>query len=288
MNRKKPKFEHLSEVQRAWTSAQARRQAQPVKQLSLAPKPTEHLFSIMREDTLRSTSADWRAHPEILTKSRVQMVDALRRLQLTDETVLAAMARVPRHVFVDEAFYLRAYDDDALPIGHEQTISHPSTVARMLGLLREGALKLGGRCDRVLEIGTGCGYQCAVLACFVRELYSIERIEPLYHLAQVNLVKVQSVVSTVPHLRYGDGLAGWPEIDSFDGIVMAAAGMAIPQNLLEQLRVGGVLVAPLVVNQRGTQQLVRITRVSLREWQNEFLDAVHFVPLLQGTQSTQK
>lgn len=288
MNRKKPKFEHLSEVQRAWTSVQARRQAQPVKQLSLAPKPTEHLYSIMREDTLRSTSADWRAHPEILTKSRAQMVEALRGLQLTDETVLAAMGRVPRHVFVDEAFYLRAYDDDALPIGHEQTISHPSTVARMLGLLREGALKLGGRCDRVLEVGTGCGYQCAVLACFVRELYSIERIEPLYHLAQVNLAKVQSVVSTTPHVRYGDGLAGWSEIGSFDGIVMAAAGLAIPQNLLEQLRVGGVLVAPLVVNQRGTQQLVRITRVSLREWQNEFLDAVHFVPLLQGTQGTQK
>ncbi len=291
MNRKKPTFEHLSEVQRAWSSAQARRQAQPIKPMSFAPKPTEHLYSIMREETLRSTSVDWRAHPEILTKSRAQMVEALRHLRLADETVLAAMGRVPRHVFVDEAFYLRAYDDDALPIGHEQTISQPSTVARMLGLLREGALKLGGRCDRVLEVGTGCGYQCAVLACFVRELYSIERIEPLYRLAQVNLAKVQGVVSTVPHVRFGDGLVGWPEVGSFDGIVMAAAGLAIPQDLLEQLRVGGVLVAPLVVNQRGAQQfqqLVRITRVSLREWQNEFLDAVHFVPLLEGTQSTQK
>ena len=291
MNRKKPKFEHLSEVQRAWSSAQARRQALPVKPMSFAPKPAEHLYSIMSEDTLRSTSVDWRAHPEILSKSRSQMVEALCRLRLTDETVLAAMGCVPRHVFVDEAFYLRAYDDDALPIGYEQTISHPSTVARMLGLLREGALKLGGRCDRVLEVGTGCGYQCAVLAYFVRELYSIERIEPLYHLARVNLAKVQSVLPSEPHLRFGDGLIGWPEVGSFDGIVLAAAGMAIPQDLLEQLRVGGVLVAPVVVNQRGavaTQQLVRITRVSLREWQNEFLDAVHFVPLLQGTQGTQK
>jgi protein-L-isoaspartate(D-aspartate) O-methyltransferase len=291
VNKKKPKFEHLSEVQRAWSSAQARRQAMPVKPMSFAPSPTEHLYSIMREGTLRSTSADWRVHPEILSKSRTQMVEALRRLRLGDEVVLAAMARVPRHVFVDEAFYLRAYDDDALPIGYEQTISHPSTVARMLGLLREGALKLGGRCERILEVGTGCGYQSAVLACFVRELYSIERIEPLYRLAQVNLAKVQSVLLSEPNLRFGDGLAGWPEVGSFDGIVMAAAGLAIPQDLLEQLRVGGVLVAPLVVNQRGAQQfqqLVRITRVSLREWRNEFLDAVHFVPLLQGTQSTQK
>ena len=289
MHKIKPKFEHLSQVQRTLQAAQG----EPVQKppISFAPMQARPLYSIAQEGTLKNIADDWRAHPEVLIKSRALMVDALRDLRLSDEVVLAAMARVPRHVFVDEAFYLRAYDDDALPIGYEQTISHPSTVARMLGLLREGALKLGGRCERILEVGTGCGYQSAVLACFVRELYSIERIEPLYRLAQVNLAKVQSVLLSEPNLRFGDGLAGWPEVGSFDGIVMAAAGLAIPQDLLEQLRVGGVLVAPLVVNQRGVQQfqqLVRITRVSLREWRNEFLDAVHFVPLLQGTQSTQK
>ena len=286
--KKKPKFEHLSQVQRAWQQAQVRRQSLPVKPVSFTPKPVAHLYSIMREETLRSTSANWRTHPEILSKMRSQMVTELRQLHLADETVLTAMGNIPRHVFVDEAFYLRAYDDDALPIGHQQTISHPSTVARMVSLLREGALQLGGQCTRVLEVGTGCGYQCAVLGCFVKELYSIERIEALYQLALVNLNKVSGILATVPNIRFGDGLQGWPEVGSFDGIIMAAAGMQIPQNLLEQLRVGGVLVAPVVINPYGAQQLVRITRVSLREWRSEFLDAVHFVPLLQGTRSTQK
>ena len=281
---KKPKFEHLSEIQRAWQDVQARRQYAPLKPVSYTPQAPQHLYSIMREETLRSVSGGWRAHPEILTKARAQMVQALRNLRLGNEVVLEAMGRVPRHVFVDEAFYLRAYDDDALPIGHQQTISHPSTVARMLSLMYEGALKLGGQCDRVLEIGTGCGYQCAVIACFAKQVYSIERIESLYRLAQGHLKTVQSVLGTTPNIRFGDGLLGWPEVGSFDGIVMAAAGLSIPQDLLEQLRVGGVLVAPVVVNEHGMQQLVCITRVSLREWRRDFLDAVHFVPLLEGTQ----
>ena len=283
MQKIKPKFEHLSQVQRTLQAAQDEGVQKPP--ISFAPKQARPLYSIAQEGTLKNMANDWRAHPEILTKSRALMVDALRQLHLSDEVVLASMARVPRHVFVDEAFYFRAYDDDALPIGHQQTISHPSTVARMLSLMHLGAERLGGVCHRVLEIGTGCGYQAAVLACFVPEVYSIERIEPLYHLAKINLSKVQGVLSYQPLIRFGDGLLGWPEVGGFDGIVLAAAGMSIPQGLLEQLRVGGVLVAPVVVNEKSAQQLVRVIRVSLREWQTEHLDAVHFVPLLGGTRS---
>ncbi len=283
MHKSKPKFEHLSQVQRTLQAAQ--RETVPKPPISFAPKQAQPLYSIAQADTLKNQANDWRAHPEVLTKSRSLMVEALRELNLSDEVVLAAMGRVPRHVFVDEAFYLRAYDDDALPIGHEQTISHPSTVARMLSLMRVGALRLGGACERVLEIGTGCGYQAAVLASFVPQVYSIERIAPLFDLAVVNLAKVKGVLMYEPTVRFGDGLLGWPEVGSFDGIVLAAAGMSIPQDLLEQLRVGGVLVAPVVVNDKGAQQLVRLTRVSLREWQREYLDAVHFVPLLEGTRN---
>lgn len=281
MQKIKPKFEHLSQVQRTLQAAQNEVMQKPP--ISFAPMQARSLYSIAQEGTLKNIANDWRAHPEILTKSRALMVDALRQLNLSDEVVLAAMARVPRHVFVDEAFYFRAYDDDALPIGHQQTISHPSTVARMLSLMRVGAERLGGACQRVLEIGTGCGYQAAVLACFVPEVYSIERIEPLYDLAMTNLTKIQAVLSYQPVVRFGDGLLGWSEVGGFDGIVLAAAGMSMPQGLLEQLRVGGVLVAPVVVNEKGAQQLVRVVRVSLREWQTEYLDAVHFVPLLEGT-----
>lgn len=281
----KLKFEPLSEVQRAWQDATARKRHVP----SNASKSTvgQPLYHIQREGTLRNTSTDWRAQPELLVKARMQMVTALRAGGITDEVVLAAMAKVPRHIFVDDGFYRRAYDDDALPIGHKQTISHPSIVAKMLSLMREGALRLGGQCDLVLEIGAGCGYQTAVLACIARDVYSIERIESLYRLAGENLTRVAAVLPYFPHfpqLRFGDGLAGWAEIDGFDGIVVAAAGLAIPQTLLEQLRVGGVLVAPMVVDDKKMQQLVRITRVTLRQWQTETLDTVHFVPLLQGTQ----
>ncbi len=281
MQKIKPKFEHLSQVQRTLQAAQNEVMQKPP--ISFAPMQARPLYSIAQEGTLKNIANEWRAHPEILTKSRALMVEALRHLNLSDELVLAAMARVPRHVFVDEAFYFRAYDDDALPIGHQQTISHPSTVARMLSLMRVGAERLGGACHRVLEIGTGCGYQAAVLACFVPEVYSIERIEPLYDLAMTNLTKIQAVLSYQPVVRFGDGLLGWSEVGGFDGIVLAAAGMSMPQGLLEQLRVGGVLVAPVVVNEKGAQQLVRVIRVSLREWQTEYLDAVHFVPLLEGT-----
>lgn len=283
MRHAKSKFVQLSHVQRALEAAALEGHAagsSGAKAVSLAP-----LYSLANPSTLRNVSVDWTSQPEVLLKARALMVASLRRAGLGDEVVLSAMGQVPRHVFVDEAFYLRAYDDDALPIGCEQTISHPSTVARMLGLMRSGALRLGGQCRRVLEVGTGCGYQAAVLACCVPEVFSIERVEPLYDLACQNLAVVAPVLSVMPQVRFGDGMLGWPEVGAFDGIVLAAAGMGIAEALLEQLRVGGVLVAPVVVNERGAQQLVRVTRTAVDRWQREYLDFVHFVPLLQGTRT---
>ena len=281
MSTKKKVYQSVSEVQRAWDRAVTARAAKPTVPLSFVPTRPAPLYSLMRDDTLRNTSVDWRAHPEILTKSRNLMVDALRQLNISNESVLSAMAKVPRHVFVDEAFYLRAYDDDALPIGHGQTISHPSTVARMVSLMY-GA----GELSRVLEIGTGCGYQAAVLAHCAAEVYSIERIAPLYDLAAVNLYRVQSILPTLPQIRFGDGMLGWLEAAPFDAIIVAAAGLKLPQTMLEQLRIGGILVAPVYLQANDVEQhLVRITRIGAQEWQREVIDVARFVPLLGGVET---
>ena len=281
MNTKKKAYQSVSEVQRAWDRAVTARAAKPTVPLSFVPTRPAPLYSLMRDDTLRNTSVDWRAHPEILTKSRNLMVDALRQLNISNESVLSAMAKVPRHVFVDEAFYLRAYDDDALPIGHGQTISHPSTVARMVSLMY-GA----GELSRVLEIGTGCGYQAAVLAHCAAEVYSIERIAPLYDLAAVNLYRVQSILPTLPQIRFGDGMLGWLEAAPFDAIIVAAAGLKLPQTMLEQLRIGGILVAPVYLQANDVEQhLVRIKRIGAQEWQREVIDVARFVPLLGGVET---
>lgn len=275
---KKDLFKPLSEVQRAWDRVSESRVIK--SPMSFAPVAAQSLYSIMQKDTLRNMSEDWRVHPEVLSKSRGLMVAALRSMNIADEKVLSAMAKLPRHVFVDEAFYLRAYDDDALPIGHGQTISQPSTVARMVSLLHtQGSL------NKVLEIGTGCGYQAAVLSFCVEQVYSIERIAPLHDLAVVNLEKLESVLPKMPHLIHGDGMVGWLEHAPFDAIIIAAAGLSIPQALLDQLRVGGVLVAPVhLCAGEDKQHLVRITRLNYSEWQREILDAARFVPLLAGTQ----
>ena len=281
MSTKKKVYQSVSEVQRAWDRAVTARAAKPTVPLSFVPTRPAPLYSLMRDDTLRNTSVDWRAHPEILTKSRNLMIDALRQLNISNESVLSAMAKVPRHVFVDEAFYLRAYDDDALPIGHGQTISHPSTVARMVSLMY-GA----GELNRVLEIGTGCGYQAAVLAHCAAEVYSIERIAPLYDLAAVNLYRVQSILPTLPQIRFGDGMLGWLEAAPFDAIIVAAAGLKLPQTMLEQLRIGGILVAPVYLQANDVEQhLVRITRIGAQEWQREVIDVARFVPLLGGVET---
>ena len=275
MQKIKPKFEHLSQVQRTLQAAQNEVMQKPP--ISFAPMQARPLYSIAQEGTLKNIANEWRAHPEILTKSRALMVEALRHLNLSDEVVLAAMARVPRHVFVDEAFYFRAYDDDALPIGHQQTISHPSTVARMLSLMRVGAERLGGACHRVLEIGTGCGYQAAVLSLLAREVYTLERVRSLHEKARDNLRPFR--LANV-HLMFGDGMLGYPSGAPYSAIIAAAGGDSVPQAWCDQLAVGGRLVAPMAV--AGGQQMLLVIDKSAHGLKQNVLEPVHFVPLKSG------
>jgi protein-L-isoaspartate(D-aspartate) O-methyltransferase len=173
---------------------------------------------------------------------------------------------------MDEGLAPQAYIDASLPIGHHQTISQPYIVARMIEVMRAGH-----DLQRVLEIGTGCGYQAAVLACVAKEVYSIERIKPLHELAKSNLRPMR-----VPNLRlhYGDGMLGLPQAAPFDGIILAAAGLEVPQALLDQLNIGGRLVAPVGAR---TQHLELVTRVGKNEWVRQTLEDCHFVPLRPGT-----
>ena len=205
---------------------------------------------------------------------RARMVQRLAAQGLGDEAVLAAMAQVERHRFVDSALVAQAYEDTSLPIGLGQTISKPSVVARMLALLREGRTEPLGR---VLEIGTGCGYQAALLSRLSREVYSIERLRGLYERAQVNLRPFR--LSNV-HLLLGDGMLGYPKGAPYAAIIAAAGGEALPQAWIDQLAVGGRLVAPLVTP-AGGQALVLVERQRDGIHQR-VLEAVHFVPLKSG------
>lgn len=204
-------------------------------------------------------------------RTRERMVSRLREQGITNSKVLAVMAEIPRHVFVDEALESRAYEDTALPIGHNQTISQPYIVARMTELL----LEKGPR-SKVLEIGTGCGYQTAVLAKLVQQLYSVERIAPLMKKARDLLWELG--IKTVG-FKHSDGGWGWPEHAPFDGILAAAAPAEIPDALLAQLAVGGVMVIP--VGGEGRQDLHRITR-SENGFEDEVIEPVTFVPFLSG------
>jgi len=206
---------------------------------------------------------------------RALMVQRLRKQGIQNETILAAMQAVPRHLFVDQGLASRAYEDAALPIGYGQTISQPWVVARMLATMCENRVPA-----RVLEVGAGCGYQAAVLAQFVRQVYAIERIRGLYDMALGNLRQLR-LVSRV-RLTFGDGMLGLPGALPFDGIIVAAAGLEIPQALLEQLAIGGRLIAP----QGGvSQQLVLVERTGPSTWRRQELEEVRFVPLRAGTQS---
>jgi protein-L-isoaspartate(D-aspartate) O-methyltransferase len=215
-----------------------------------------------------------------LTSGRAHqaMVAALRQQGIRDERVLAAMAKTVRHDFVQAGLASRAYEDVALPIGHEQTISKPSTVARMIELGVERQTKPLVQL-RALEIGTGCGYQAAVLSALFGSVVSIERIRGLHELAGQNIRTLQC-----KHLRlmFGDGLLGYPTGAPYDFIVIAAAGLAIPDELLLQLRVGARLVAP-VSELDGSQALHVMERNSENDWQLTKMDAARFVPLLSGT-----
>ncbi len=203
-------------------------------------------------------------------RTRSRMIERLREQGIRDEVVLAAMNSVPRHMFVEEAISHLAYDDKSLPIGYGQTISQPYIVARMIEVMRNGK-----QLNRVLEIGTGCGYQAAVLAQVAREVYSVERILPLHERAVLTLkeLHVNNVISS-----YADGGLGLPEIAPFDGIIMAAAATHIPPALLDQLAVGGRMVLPLGAQE---QTLLLIER-DAQGYRESSLEAVKFVPLLMG------
>ena len=216
-----------------------------------------------------------RPTPLISPAVRRAMVERIARQGVQDTKVLAAMEAVPRHLFMEPALASQAYIDASLPIGHHQTISQPYIVARMIEVMR--ANMAGGVLNRVLEIGTGCGYQAAVLSLVAKEVYSIERIKPLHELARSNLRPMR-----IPNVRlhYGDGMLGLPQVAPFDGIILAAAGLEIPPNLLEQLTIGGRLVAPV----GGSHQVLQLVeRVGLSEWTTMTLEDCHFVPLRAGT-----
>lgn len=206
---------------------------------------------------------------------RAQMIRRLREQGIDDERVLAAMQAVPRHLFVDQGLASRAYEDAALPIGYGQTISQPWVVARMISVVSQNR-DLG----KVLEIGAGCGYQAAVLAQLAGEVHSIERVRGLYELARSHLRSLK-LISRV-RLSFGDGMKGLPGVAPFDAIVVAAAGMEIPQPLLDQLAPGGRLIAPQ--GAASMQRLILVERVGAASWHREELDAVRFVPLRAGTQ----
>lgn len=213
--------------------------------------------------------------PMISAAVRKAMVARIAKQGVKDAKVLAAMEAVPRHLFMEPALASQAYIDASLPIGYHQTISQPYIVARMIEVMRDNGQ--AGVLNRVLEIGTGCGYQAAVLSLVAKEVYSIERIKPLHELAKTNLRPLR--IANI-RLHYGDGMLGFPKVAPFDGIILAAAGLEVPQALLEQMTIGGRLVAPV----GGRHQVLQlIERVSKFEWSSRTLEDCHFVPLRSGT-----
>ena len=203
-------------------------------------------------------------------RTRTRMIERLREQGIRDEKVLAAIAAVPRHVFVEEALASRAYEDTALPLGFSQTISQPYIVARMIEILRSGR-ELG----KTLEVGAGCGYQAAVLAQLTSEVYAVERIEPLLAKAKMDMRKIQQFKV---RLKHADGQWGLPEAAPFDTIIVAAAAPTMPQGLLQQLALGGKMLLPL-----GTSdQYLHLVERRSEGFVETRLSGVRFVPLLSG------
>ena len=203
-------------------------------------------------------------------RTRTRMIDRLREQGIRDERVLAAIAAVPRHVFVEEALASRAYEDTALPLGFAQTISQPYIVARMIEVLRAGR-ELG----KTLEIGAGCGYQAAVLAQLTDEVYAVERIEPLLAKAKLNMRAIQQFKV---RLKHADGNLGLPEAAPFDTIIVAAAALSVPNALLQQLALGGRMLLPL----GASDQYLLLVERRADGFVETRLDGVRFVPLLSG------
>ncbi len=240
---------------------------------------SSNLDSISNPDARCQHDREWgmRTDPLKLTSAAIRhrMVERLHAQGIEDTRVLTAMAAIPRHQFVDSALAAQAYEEIALSIGHHQTISRPFVVAKMLEHLI-GNRWLKQKPPKILEIGTGCGYQAAVLSELAQEVYSVERIEPLFERAKRNLRPLR-----IPNIRlhYGDGRLGFAPAAPFDAIIVAAAGLEIPAALLGQLKIGGRCIAP--VGQK-MQHLVLIERTSATQWRESQLDSVFFVPLKSG------
>lgn len=205
-------------------------------------------------------------------RTRERMLSRLREQGIKDEVVLSAIGSTPRHIFVDEALSIRAYEDVSLPIGFGQTISQPYIVARMSELLRNGR-----SIQKVLEIGTGCGYQTAVLSKLAKEVYSVERIRPLVMKARGYLRELKCINVKLAH---ADGNIGLSQVAPFDAILVTAAASHIPQDLLDQLAIDGRLVIPVGTDD---QVLYLVERLSQSEYRQTRLEPVKFVPLLGGT-----
>ncbi len=209
-------------------------------------------------------------------RSRVRMIERLKSQGIADLRVLEAMNKVPRHIFVQEAFASRAYEDTALPLGMRQTISQPYIVAKMIEILFQNRQSLG----KILEVGTGCGYQAAVLAQLSPQVFSLERISTVLDLAKRHL---QILRETRIRLKHTDGNNGLPEVAPFDSIIVAAAAPSIPQTLLMQLAVKGRLILPVCdAHNSENQYLSQIDHISPGNYQETRLEAVKFVPLLNG------
>ncbi|MBK1643847.1 protein-L-isoaspartate O-methyltransferase [Thiocapsa imhoffii] len=204
-------------------------------------------------------------------RTRARLIQRLAGAGIEHPEVLESIARLPRHLFVDEALASRAYEDSALPIGHGQTISQPYTVARMTAALIERA-----KPDTVLEIGTGSGFQTAVLAALVRRVYSVERIASLLDQAEDRL---RQLAFRNIRFKHADGALGWPEYAPYDGILVTAAARGVPRLLAEQLALGGTMVLP--IGEPDAQVLVRVTRHA-KGYEQDLLESVSFVPLLSG------
>jgi len=203
-------------------------------------------------------------------RTRNRMIDRLREKGIVDERVLAAMASVPRHLFMDEAMAHKAYEDTALPIKHGQTISQPWVVAKMTEIV------LSYKPKKVLEIGTGSGYQAAILGKLVRQVFSVERIDKLTRTARRRFVKFGY---TNVRTKTGDGFNGWANEAPYDLIIATAAAERIPVTLLSQLKLSGIMLLP--VGDSKSQNLIKVTK-TIDGYDTEMLDAVMFVPFLQG------
>jgi len=247
----------------------ARRSSAGVKQNSQEPILRHATPTRVRSESLHHNKA--MALPMAYEAPRRALVARLVKQGIKDQLVLGALGSVPRHQFIDAGLAGQAYVDASLPIGYEQTISQPYIVARMIEIMRNGR-----KLKNVLEIGTGCGYQAAVLAHLCENVYSIERIKPLQELAKKNL---RSLRIANLRLHYGDGMLGLPQVAPFDGIILAAAGMQIPEALLQQLAIGGRLIAPVGDKQ---QVLQLIERTGIADWTKTVLEECYFVPLCSG------